>query len=227
MAGFGFSSSVVQGAIGELRLLASCALARAVGEPAEAPAALPHLVALLMPEDKVTRPVQRRGERMNRVMLFAAFIPNSPFQHRVLASGIRSGFLERLVARFRRTPPRLPAVWTDATVHSALAAPAFLAEAQGIAYRGLRRRVLFVPGGPPVQPISVPTLLTLIVWAGRPEAVPVQAWTRLDEVAQRMEAQPGWAGPTDRLLLAEAKKTFGRGAADGGQGEKGMTNVSG
>jgi len=227
MTGFESSSAVLKGAIPELRSLAAAALARAVGEPAELPAQSPHLAALLLAGRQNPPAVLRRGARMAQAMPFEEFAPRSPLQQRVLASGVRPGLPERVITRLRRQPVEVPPGSVVAVVRTALAAPAFLAQAQGIAYRGLRRRVFFAPGGPPSEPASVVTFLSLIIWSGRPAGLPPQAWARLAEVARQMADGPDRAGPTDRLLLAEAQKTFGRGGAQGGQGEKGIENVSG
>jgi hypothetical protein len=231
------SSVVVQGAIPELRSLAAAALARAIDEPAAFPAQLPFLSALLMPEGRASGAVLRRAERMNGAMPFAEFEPLSPLQRRVLASGVRPGLLERVVMRLRKRPAPTPPGWIDATLRTALAAPAFAAQAQMIAYRGLRRRMFFGPDGPPPAPLSVETFLALIVRSGRPQALPPQAWARLEEIARQRTDQPGWAGPMDRLILAEARKAPGRAeqaapdpgraVAGGGPWGKGIGNVSG
>ena len=227
MTGFECIPAMVDGAIRELRSLAAAALARALEEPAEFPAHLPHMAALLMPEGRAPAGVLRRGAGMNRAMPFAAFDPASRLQHRVLASGLRPGLPERVATRLRRRRAEVPPGWIDAVLSTALAAPAFLAQAQGTAWRGLRSRAFFAPGGPPSEPLSVATLLVLIVWSGRPGGLPPPAWARLEDVARQMADRPGWAGPTDRLVLAEARKTFGRTGTDAGQAEKGIGNVPG
>jgi hypothetical protein len=148
---------------------------------------------------------------VNKAMPFSVFEPGSPVQQRVLASGKKPRIMERLLTRFRWEPEHVPPEWAQATIATALTAPAFLAEAQRLTYRGLRQRVFFAPGGPPLEPLSVKTFLTLIIRSGRPSGLSEQAWARLEAMAQQASDQPG---PTDRLVLAEARKTFGMTTAD-------------
>lgn len=179
---------------------------------------MPNLAVLLTPERPVRSGVSRRARAVNRAMPFAIFEPSSPLQQRVLASGKAPGMLDRLLARWRRDPAQGLPAWVDATVATALSAPAFLAEAQRLAYRGLRSRVFFAPGGPPDQPMAVATFLTLIVRSGRPPGLSPEAWARLEEMARQATDQPGSAGPMDSLILAEARKTFGRPATEAMEG---------
>lgn len=237
MAGSDLSSTAIHGAVRELRSLAAAALARSLAEPAEFPARLPHLSALLMPEEKPPRAVLRRGARVNRTMPFAAFEPVSPLQHRILAAGLRPRLAERAVTRLRKRLSAPPSSWIAGILGTALAAPGFQAQAQMTVYRGLRRRVFFGPGGPPARPLSVATFLALIIWSGRPKALAPPAWARLEAIAAKLVGQPGWAGPTDRLVLAEARKLLGLAeqdapvpggaGSDDGQSEKGIGNVPG
>ena len=214
MSGFDLSSAVIQGAIRELRSLALVALARALGDSPGFSGDMRNLTATLTPVGAVTPSVLRRGNRVNKAMPFSVFEPGSPLQHRVLASGKDPGILERLLTRFRREPAHVPPEWAQATLATALTAPTFLAEAQRLTYRGLRRRVFFAPGGPPLEPLSVQTFLTLIIGSGRPKGLSEQAWARLEAMAREAPDQPGYPGPSDRLVLAEARKTLGLIAAD-------------
>lgn len=211
MEGYDLSSAVIQGAIGELRSLALIALARALGDSPGFSGDMRNLTAILTPVGAVPLCVLRRGNRVNKAMPFSVFEPGSPLQQRLLASGKEPGNLERLLTRFRREPARVLPEWVQATLATALTAPAFLAEAQRLTYRGLRRRVFFAPGGPPLEPLCVQTFLTLIIRSGRPSGISEQAWARLEAMARDAPDQPG---PTDRLVLAEARKTLGLTAAD-------------
>lgn len=211
MNGFDLSSTVIQGAIRELRSLALAALARALGDRPVFSGDMRNLTAILTLVGPVPPAVLHRGNRVNKAMPFSLFEPGSPLQQRVLASGKAPGILERLLTRFRREPAHVPPEWAQATLATALTAPTFLAEAQRLMYRGLRQRVFFAPGGPPLEPLSVQTFLTLIIGSGRPSGLSVQAWARLEAMARDAPDQPG---PTDRLVLAEARKTFGMTAAD-------------
>jgi hypothetical protein len=212
------SSTVIQGATRELRSLALASLARALGAGDEMPRQMPNLAILMMPENPVRPRVDRRARAVNGSMPFALFKPQSPLQRRVLASGKPPGLLERLLARFRDEPAQGPPRWAEATVATALSAPAFLAEAQRMAYRGLRDRVFFAPGGPPAQPLSVATFLTLIIRSGRPPGFSPQAWARLEALARQATDRPDPVGPMDSLILAEARKTFARPATDPTEG---------
>lgn len=227
MGEFDISSAMVRDAIRELRSLALVSLARAMGERAEFPADMPGLTAVLTSGGQAPPRVQRREHLVNCAMPFALFEPQSALQHRVLASGKAPGFVERLLTRFRRVPAQIPPDWVDATVATALTAPAFLAEAQRVAYRGLRNRVFFAPGGPPLQPISVATFLALIVSSGQKNALSPQVWGRIEALARQAADQPGWPGPTDRLVLAETRITVGKTAADTTERAKGIEHVSG
>mgnify|MGYP000454050758 CR=1 FL=1 len=211
MGGYDLSSAVIQGAIRELRSLALMALARALGDSPGFSGDMRNLTAILTPVGAVPTSVLRRGSRVNNAMPFSVFEPGSPLQQRVLASGKDPGFLERLLTRFRREPAHVPSEWAQAALATALTAPAFLAEAQRLLYRGLRQRVFFAPDGPPLEPLSVQTFLTLIMRSGRPSGLSEQAWARLEAMVQQAPDQPG---PTDRLVLAEARKTFGMSTAD-------------
>jgi len=225
MIEFENSSVAVQGAIREFRTLAIAALARALQEPVDHLPQFPHLAALLAPERQPRRAVLRRGARMNRAMLFTAFDPGSPLQHQVLASGVRMGFVERAIQRLQRRPAQVPPGWIDACLRTAFAASGFQARSQGLVYLGLRRRVFFAPGGPPSAPLSVATFAALIVWSGCPKGFPPEGWVRLEDIARRMAGQANWAGPTDRLVLAEARKTFGLSGPFEGKVRLGIGNV--
>lgn len=218
MGGSDLSSAIILGATRELRSLALISLARALGSVVENPPQMSDLTALLTPEGSVHTSFARRARAVNKVMPFALFEPTGPLQHRVLASGKAPRLLDRLLARFRRDAAQVPPPWVDATVATALISPAFLAEAQRMAYRGLRRRVFFAPGGPPVQPMAVATFLILIVRSGRPPGLSPQAWERLEALARKAMDQLGSVGPMDSLILAEARKTFGRPATDAMEG---------
>lgn len=211
MSRFDLFSSVIRGAIFEWRLLALAALARALGDNPGFSEDLRNLTTILTPVSPVPPSVLRRGSWVNKAMPFSLFEPGSPLQQRVLASGKSPGFLERLFARLRREPASIPPEWAQATLATALTAPAFLAEAQRLIYRSLRRRVFFAPGGPPLEPLSVQTFLTLIIGSGRPKGLSEQAWAQLEAMAREVPDQPG---RTDRLVLAEARKTFGMTAGD-------------
>lgn len=211
MGGYDLSSAVIQGAIRDSRSLALMALARALGDSPGFSGDMRNLTAILTPVGAVATSVLRRGSTVNNAMPFSVFEPGSPLEQRVLASGKDPGFLERLLTRFRREPAHVPSEWAQATLTTALTAPAFLAEGQRLMYRGLRQRVFFPPGGPPLEPLSVHTFLTLIIRSGRPSGLSEQAWTRLEAMVQQAPDQPG---PTDRLVLAEARKTFGMSTAD-------------
>lgn len=211
MGGYDLSSAVIQGAIRELRSLALMALERALWDSPGFSGDMRNLTAILIPIGAVPPSVLRRGNRVNKAMPFSLFEPGSPLQQRVLASGKGPGILERLLTRFRREPTRVPPEWAQATLATALTAPAFLAEAQRLTYRGLRRRVLFAPGGPPLEPLSIQTFLTLIIGSGRPKGLSEQAWAQLEAMEREAQDRPG---PTDRLVLAEARKTLGMTAAD-------------
>jgi hypothetical protein len=228
MIGLTFSSVLMQGAIREMGLLAAAALARALDEPAELPSQLPHLTALLLPERQAPPAILRRGAQMNKAMLFSVFEPVSPFQHRVLASGLRVGFAERVLTRLQQRPAKVPPSWIESSLRTALAGPAFQAQAQGIVYRGLRRRRFFGPGGLPNEPLSVATFLALIVWSGRPNGLPPEAWKHLEDIVRTQAGTPDFAGHMDRLVLAEARETFGLAGADEGQEKnRGIEYVSG
>ena len=214
MSGYDLSSTVVQGAVRELRSLALIGLARALGDNAGFSGEMRNLTAILIPDGQISPHVLRRGNRVNKAMPFSVFEPTSPLQQRMLASGKGPGILERLLTRLRRESAHVPPEWAEATIAVALTAPAFLAEAQRLTYLGLRGRVFFAPGGPPLEPLSVATFLTLIIRAGRPNGLSKQAWARLESLARRAPEQPGYPGPTDRLVLAEARKTIGLTAAD-------------
>ena len=211
MDGYDLSSAVIQGAIREFHSLALMALARALGDSPGFSGDMRNLTAILTPVGPMPPSVLRRGNRVNKAMPFSAFERGSPLQQRVLASGKDPGILHRLLKRFRRESAHVPPEWAQAMLATALTAPPFLAEAQRLMYRGLRQRVLFAPGGPPMEPLSVQTFLTLIIGSGRPIGLSEQAWARLDAMARDVPDQPGL---TDRLVLAEARKTFGMTAAD-------------
>jgi hypothetical protein len=211
MGGYDLSSAVIQGAIRESRSLALMALARALGDSPGFSGDMRNLTAVLTPVGAVPTSVLRRGSTVNNAMPFSVFEPGSPLQQRVLASGKDPGFLERLLTRFQREPAHVPSEWAQATLTTALTAPAFLAEAQRLTYRGLRQRVFFAPGGSPLEPLSVKTFLTLIIRSGRPSGLSEQAWARLEAMAQQAPDQPGL---TDHMVLAKARKTFGMTTAD-------------
>lgn len=214
MGVFDLSSTVIQGAIREFRLLAMISLSRALGESANFPLEMHNLTRVLTLVSHVPRNVVRRSNRVNETMPFSEFEPNSPLQQRVLATGKRPEILERLLTRFHREGAHVPPEWVPATITTALTAPTFLAEAQQLMYLSLRRRIFFAPGGPPLEPLSVATFLTLIVRSGRPIGLSELAWARLVSLARQVPDQPGYPGPTDRLVLAEAVKTLGQAAAD-------------
>jgi hypothetical protein len=233
MASSYFSTSLALGAIGEVRSLATVSLARSLDEPVDPIGALPYLSALLLSEDRPPRGVVRRVWQMNQAMQFAEFAPVTSLQHRILASGLRPGPLEQVVSRLHKSPSPTTPEWIDATLRTALSAPDFLRGAQMTAYRGLRRRVFFAPGGPALDPLSVATFLFLILWCGRPTGFPPQAWARLEQVTAGLADQPGWEGPLDRLVLTEACKVLGREGWDSrdmvgagaDEGEKGIEHV--
>ncbi|MBC7140066.1 MAG: hypothetical protein H5U17_15355 [Defluviimonas sp.] len=234
MASSYFSTSLALGAIGEVRSLATVSLARSLDEPVDPIGDLPYLSALLLSEDRPPRGVVRRVWQMNQAMPFAQFAPVTSLQHRILASGLRPGPLEQEVSVLHKSPSLTTPEWIDATLRTALSAPDFLRGAQMTAYRGLRRRVFFAPGGPALDPMSVTTFLFLILWCGRPTGFPPQAWARLEQqVTAGLTAQPGWEGPLDRLVLTEACKVLGREGWDSrdmvgagaDEGEKGIEDV--
>jgi len=234
MASSYFSSSLALGAIGEVRSLAALSLARSLDESVGPVGDLPWLSKLLLSEDRPPRGVVRRAGRMNEAMPFEQFAPVASLQHRILASGLHPGPLERVVSRLRKSPGPTTPEWINATLRTALSTPDFLRAAQMTAYRGLRRRVFFDPGGPAHDSLSVATFLLLIIWCGRPTGFPPSAWARLEQVTEGMIGHSGWEGPLDRLVLTEARKVLGRDGHDlpdmvgagADNGEKGIEHVS-
>lgn len=209
-----FSSALALSAIDEFRSLGAVSLARSMGEPVASVVDFPALSVLMVPEDRLPKGVVRRAGRMNAAMPFTQCAAAGPLQYRVLASGLKHGLVERVIARLRKPPNPTSPDWIDATLNTALAAPDFLREAQITAYRGLRRRVFFAPGGPALDSLSVTTFLVLIQWCGRPSGLFPPAWARLGQVTADMVKKAGWQGPFDRLVLTQAREVLGQDGRD-------------
>lgn len=210
MSGFDISSSIASGAIIELRKLAILSLSRTFGGWAENPGEFPYLTALLAPSERIPRSVLRRIRSMNRAMPFALFEPANHLQNQVFASGRKMGFFERLLFRFRRARPHVPFEWAEAIIQTALTAPTFVAKAQQIAYHGLRERIFFPPGGPPLDPISAATFLKLIIRMGRPNGISPLAWERLEYLSLQVSNEQNSEGPMDIIVL-DGERTDTRG----------------
>lgn len=199
-------------AIEDCRSLAAWAVARPLGLASTEPPEIGLLAAVLDPEISLPPFAERRFARMNDAMPFDTFAGETELTKRTFASGIRPGLWERLVIWWRPKTERPPQHWAQAVVMTALSAPTFLAEMQAVCHRGLRRRMLFDADGPPTAPLHPATLLRLIVLAGRPRGLSSEGWTALVALADRTEADA--IGPTDALVLAEARAYYGLRAPD-------------
>jgi hypothetical protein len=201
-------------AVAECRSLAAAALMRGLRIAPPEGSEIDHLAGVLDPYASVNSFVERRFARMDAAMLFDTFAAKSVLSKRTFASGIRPGLWERVVTRLRPTPAQPPQGWAQAVVMTALGAPTFLADMQVVTHRGLRRRMLFDADGPPTTPLHPATLLNLIVLAGRPRGLSTGGWATLVAMADQIEAEADAIGPTDTLVLAEARAYYGLLAPD-------------